>query len=471
MRRLTDSIRGRLILGATLVLVAFVAAAGWAVERAHADSVRASRFAQLQNTVYLLLAGAEVDADGTLVMPPSFPAPRLSLPDSGLYASVRNLARNEEWHSPSVVTVHPPFLQNVAVGEWRFETLDGTGHATPPQAKPSGVRRQTLGEPDAASPGRSYLAVGYGVNWAVGKRSIPLVLSVLEDRAEFDREVAVFDRTLWSWLGGAALLLLLSQAALLQWGLSPLRRVAEEVRRIELGEQAEVVQRYPTEIAALTDNLNTLIRQERLRQTRYKEALSFLSHSLKTPLAVLRGALEEPAQLPAAVAEQVNRMDAIVQHQLGRAAARGVGRFAPLLRLQPVLARIRDALAKVHADRHLQFTLDCPDDLEWRIDEGDAFELLGNLMDNASKWAAQRVAVRVRRQGDGLSLRIDDDGPGFGSDTKSVLQLHVRGDEQVPGHGVGLAVVDDLVASHQGTLTLSLSDWRGARVEIALPAP
>ncbi len=439
-----DSIRTRLILGATLVLIAFMAVAGWAVQRAHADSVRTARFAQLQSTVYLLLAGTEINADGALVMPPSFPEPRLSLPGSGLYASVRNLARDAQWRSPSAVSVQPPFLQDAQVGQWRYET--------------------------AGANGRNYLAVGYGVSWAVGERTVPLVLSVLEDRAGFDREVAAFTRTLWSWLGGAGLLLLLSQAALLQWGLSPLRRVAQEIQRIEHGEQSEVQQHYPREIAALTDNLNTLIRQERVRQTRFQEALSFLAHSLKTPLSVLRGAMDEPEQLRATVAEQVQRMDDIVQHQLGRAGASGTLRFAPYLRLAPILARIRDALAKVHAGKGLTYTLDCPQDLQWRIDEGDAFELLGNLMDNASKWAAGRVAVQLSRNEQGLSIRVDDDGPGFPEGNASVLQLHVRADEKVPGHGVGLAVVNDLVTSHQGRLILTRSGWGGARVEIVLPA-
>lgn len=443
------SIRARLLLGAAVVLVAFVAAAGWAVQRAHADSVRSARFAQLQSTVYLLLAGAEVDSSGALVMPPSFPEPRLSLPGSGLVASVRNLARDVQWRSPSAMATKAPFPQGVAVGQWRY-----------------------LETPTDAD-GRAWLAVVYAVSWATDTASVPLELSVLEDRSAFDREVAVFERTLWSWLGGAALLLLLSQTLLLQWGLAPLRRVAQEIAGIEHGTQTEVLQRYPGEIAALTDNLNTLIRQERLRQTRYQEALSFLAHSLKTPLAVLRSALHEPGQLPATVAEQVTRMDAIVQHQLGRAGAGGATRFAPYLPLQPVLARIRDALAKVHADKPggLQIALDCPPGLEWRISEGDAFELLGNLMDNAAKWAVYRVQVQVLRDARGLFIRVDDDGPGFGDDHEAVLQIHVRGDEKVPGHGVGLAVVNDLVSSYQGRLALLRSDWGGGRVELVLPAP
>ncbi len=464
-RVLGQSIRARLIVSATLVLVAFIAAAGWAVQRAHTDSVRAAHFAQLQGTVYLLLAGTEINADGALAMPPSFPEPRLSLPGSGLYASVRNLARDTQWRSPSSLNASAPFLRDATVGQWRFET--------------------------AAADGRDYLAVAYGVRWVVGNQAVALTVSVLEDSASFQREVAAFARTLWTWLGGAALLLLLSQAALLQWGLSPLRRVASEIRRIERGEQAEVQQHYPSEIAALTDNLNTLIRQERVRQTRFKEALSFLAHSLKTPLAVLRGTMAESGQLRgtmdesgllratvaeseqlrATVAEQVQRMDDIVQHQLGRAGASGTARFVPHLRLAPLLMRVRDALAKVHAGKALAYTLECPGDLAWRIDEGDAFEMLGNLMDNASKWATRQVAVQLSLGVRGLTIRVDDDGPGFPRDTAAVLQLHVRADEKVPGHGVGLAVVNDLVASHHGHLQLTRSAWGGARVEIVLPTP
>ena len=439
--RWPGSIRARLMLGATLVLVAFVAAAGLAVQRAHADSVRAARFGQLQGTVYLLLAGAELDAGGGLVMPSAFPEPRLSLPASGLYASVVNVARREQWRSASTVGLDPPFLANVAVGQWRYETL-------------------TAG-------GRDYLAVGYGVNWTGRAQAAPLVLSVLEDKAAFDREVAVFERTSLAWLGGAAVLLLLSQTLLLEWGLAPLRRAAREIRAIEQGEQAEVGGRYPAEIAALTTNLNTLIVQERLRQTRYREALSFLAHSLKTPLAVLRTALNDPARLPATVTEQVARMDGIVQHQLGRAAASGASRFVPFLPLAPVLSRVRDSLEKVHADKHLTFTVECAPELRWRIDEGDAFEMFGNVMDNAAKWARHRVQAQVWREGDRLRVRIEDDGPGF-ADTQAILRLHVRGDEKVPGHGVGLAIVADLVASHEGDLDLSRSELGGARLDIAL---
>jgi two-component system sensor histidine kinase PhoQ len=264
-------------------------------------------------------------------------------------------------------------------------------------------------------------------------------------------------------------LLLLTQALLLRWGLAPLRGMAREIQRIEQGEQGKVEGSYPSELAGLTHNLNGLIDQERARQTRYKEALDDLAHSLKTPLAALRATLDEPDQLPAMVAQQVTRMDGIVMHQLGRAGASGAARLGPQLALAPIVQRIQGTLAKVYLDKNLTFTVDCAPGLSWRLDEGDAFELLGNLLDNAAKWARSAVSSRVWLQDQALCIRIIDDGPGF-ADEQAVPGRRVRLDEQVPGHGIGLAVVRDLVASHQGELRVSRAPGGGAQVDVVLRA-
>ena len=443
--RWLDSIRARLMLGATLVLIAFVAAAGWAVQRAHEDSVRAARFAQLQSTVYLLLAEAEVDATGALVMPPAFPEPRLSLPGSGLYASVVNVARREEWRSPSTVGIVPPFLRDVAVGQWRMETVSSQGH--------------------------DYLAIGYGVNWAgsaqaaragaVGARGQGRVRSRDRDLRAHLVDLARRRRGAAAAVADAAPAVG-PGAARRGWRA---RSAASSTAR-----KLKCEGRYPSEITALTSNLNTLIKQERLRQTRYREALSFLAHSLKTPLAVLRTALHAPAELPAVVTQQVARMDDIVQHQLGRAAASGASRFAPYLALAPVLHRIRDSLAKVYADKGLAFDIDCPPELAWRIDEGDAFEMLGNVLDNAAKWARRQVAVSVRREGDRLQHPGRRRRPRLRRHPSDPASCTFAATRRCPGHGVGLAVVNDLVASHDGELQLSRSELGGARLDIVLRA-
>lgn len=445
------SIRARLIWGAFLVLLVFLAGAGWAVQQAYVDSVRAQRFARLQTTIYLLMAGAELNVQGALVMPATLAEPRLSLPASGLYANIANLDKNEEWQSSSTLGLNPPFQRTQAPGQWQFDTVMA------PQAQPG----------DTPGPARAFLAVSYAVKWSVNDRAAPLVFSVLEDKTVFDQEVHAFGRTLWSWLGGAGLLLLLTQTLLLRWALAPLGRMAREIRHIENGEQARVEGSYPSELAGLTHNLNGLMDQERARQTRYKDALDDLAHSLKTPLAALRASLDEPAELPGMVALQVARMDDIVVHQLGRAGASGAARFAPHLVLAPILNRICDTLAKVYVDKDLVFALDCPSALSWRMDEGDAFEMLGNVLDNAAKWAQHKVSVRLWVDGKHLHIRVCDDGPGF-SDPGAVLARRVRLDERVPGHGIGLAVVKDLVASHQGELKVSKADLGGAQMDIVL---
>ena len=447
------SIRARLVWGAALVLLAFLAGAGWAVQQAFADSVRAERFARLQTTIYLLMAGAELNANGALVMPATLAEPRLSLPASGLYANIANADTSEEWQSSSTLGLDPPFQRRLAPGQWQFDT----------------VVAPRSGSGDKHKTGGAFLAAAYGVKWSANDRAAPLVFSVLEDKAEFDRELRAFERTLWSWLGGAGLLLLLTQTLLLRWGLAPLGRVAREIQRIEKGEQAMVEGSYPSELAVLTHNLNILIDQQRARQTRYKDALDDLAHSLKTPLAALRATLNEPSQLPTMVAQQISRIDDIVGHQLGRAGASGAARFAPHLALAPILNRIRDTLAKVYSEKNLVFCVDCPPDLTWRIDEGDAFEMLGNLLDNAAKWAQHKVSVRIWPDSGRLHIRVADDGSGF-VDPQAMLARRVRLDERVPGHGIGLAVVRDLVASHQGELTISRADSGGAQLDIVFPA-
>jgi two-component system, OmpR family, sensor histidine kinase PhoQ len=446
------SIRTRLAWGAFLVLLAFLAIAGWAVQQAYTDSIRAQRFARLQTTIYLLMAGAELDGTGALVMPPSLAEPRLSLPDSGLYASISNVDQGKAWRSSSTVGAHPPFQTSQATGQWQFDTVNA------PQAQSA----------DQVTLGRAFLAATYAVKWAVNDQTALLVFSVLEDTTGFDRELATFQRTLWSWLGGTGVLLLLTQTLLLRWGLAPLRQMAREIQHIETGVQTKMEGNYPRELAGLGHNLNLLIDQQQARQTRYKDALDDLAHSLKTPLAAMRAALAEPDELSAAVAQQVSRMDDIVRHQLGRAGASGANRFAPYLVLAPLLHRIRDTLAKVYLDKTLSFALQCPPELAWRLDEGDAFEMLGNVLDNAAKWAKHDVGAKVWLDGHGLNIRVTDDGPGF-ADPQAKLARGVRLDESVSGHGIGLSVVNDLVSSYLGELKVSNAPSGGAQVDIVLP--
>jgi len=447
----SGSIRARLVWAAASVLLAFLASAGWVVQKAHADSVLAQHYARLQTTVYLLMAQAELDSDGTLVMPATLADPRLSVPGSGLYARIERNDQPEGWHSGSAMGQQLPVINALAAGQWQLETRSVATADAAPDTTPT------------------MLSASLGVRWSVGARAVPLVFAVYEDKATFDQELGAFQRTLWSWLTATAVVLLATQTLLLRWAFRPLQHMAQEVERVEHGQQPQLLGRYPRELAGLARNLNLLIDQERNRQTRYRQALDDLAHSLKTPLAALRATLGDPAELTHRVAEQVRRMDDIVVHQLGRARADGKLIFAPALALAPVLQRIHGTLIKVYAERGLQWILDCAPDLSWRIGEGDAFELLGNLLDNAAKWAKQQAAVHIWVDpAQGLCIRVQDDGTGF-ADTHIVGQRRLRLDEQTPGHGIGLAVVKDLVDSQGGTLTVSKSALGGAQVDVVLP--
>ena len=166
-----------------------------------------------------------------------------------------------------------------------------------------------------------YYSFAYGVNWATDTDAIAITFNITTDLVSFDRQISEYRVTLWGWLVVMAMLLLVSQALILRWGLSPLRRVAKELNSIETGEQEQIQQNYPQEIERLTSNINTLLQQERDQKTRYRNALGDLAHSLKTPLAVLQSGLGESTDKDNdAMQRQISRMNAIVEYQLQRAA-------------------------------------------------------------------------------------------------------------------------------------------------------
>ncbi|WP_027469292.1 ATP-binding protein [Deefgea rivuli] len=446
MSRLNNlSIRLRLHLGASVVLLAFFCVTGWAVQGIYSQHLRDSHFARLQSAVYLLIAMTELSPQGRLELPKQLAEPLFSIPNSGLYAFIENPDKTEQWASPSAAQVKnlPPLA--LATGVWQQEAL-------------------RLGK-------RDFLQTAYQVRWLAGQTAQTIRFRVLEDQQYFQAQLEQFQRALWGGLAAAAVCLLLAQALILRWGLAPLRRLEIELAAIEEGEQAQVAGAYPRELAPLAGRLNRLVEQERARQQRYREALADLAHSLKTPLAILRA---EPIlrsessgdDYAQRVNEQVTRMDHIVQHQLNRAALRGSVELAAAILLKPIAERVLAAMQKVYAGRGLTFTLDCADNVAWPLDEGDAFEVLGNVLDNAGKFAQHKVALSLRSSDMGLLIIVADDGPGFGAEPERALQRGIRLDEHVAGQGIGLAVVTDIVHAYGGTIHLGRSTLNGAEVRI-----
>ena len=251
----------------------------------------------------------------------------------------------------------------------------------------------------------------------------------------------------------------------------PLRRLETEIVDIEAGRREALGAGWPRELAGVTGNLNALLVGERKRLERYRTTLGNLAHSLKTPLAAMRGLLDRGESAPAALTPQLERMQDIVQHQLKRAVMGGSGATLIDLAVQAPLEQLRSALAKVYADKRVTATLDVAPGTAYPIDAGDFLELAGNLMDNAFKYGQKRRRTCARRPG-----RMPA-GAGPVSCSKSkmtaaafppaerarVLERGARADESVAGQGIGLAAAREIAAAYAGTLEIGESRLGGAR--------
>jgi two-component system sensor histidine kinase PhoQ len=238
--------------------------------------------------------------------------------------------------------------------------------------------------------------------------------------------------------------------------------------------------RHPRELAPLTESINALVDSERENLDRQRNTLADLAHSLKTPLAVLRTRLDSgagEAELRDEIETQLRRMNDLVGYQLTRAASGGHKLFAAPVAIEPHAEQIVRGLEKIYAAKGTICEFDIDANARFHGEPGDLQELLGNLLENAFKWAGSRVLLTVRvgeeapNRRAGLRIAVDDDGPGIPPDrVAAVLQRGVRGDERVQGHGIGLAIVQDIVRSYRGELDVAPSpELGGTRFQVTLP--
>ncbi|BAZ92802.1 putative histidine kinase [Thiohalobacter thiocyanaticus] len=448
-----NSLKARLVLAGVMILAAFLGLTGLALDQAFQASAREGVRAKLQAQVYGLLGALELDAGGRVQMPDQYPDQRLQQPGSGSYAQVIAAGPGQS-----------------AAPVWSSRSLLGRElgyHHVPLDSGQIHFERTALGRD-------GLFELRFGVVWEYAPaRSRELVLRVLESDAAYRGQLWQFRRSLVLWLGVAGAILLLMQVLVLQWGLRPLRRIPADLQRIHAGEAEALGGHYPHELRPLTENLNEFIRAERTRGQRYRDAMADLAHSLKTPLAVIRGAVGQSreAELNQVIGEQTARMQEIVDYQLQRAALAGRGGLRKRVNLYTTLQRIRDSLSKVYADKQLEFELRVDPAQELAIEAGDLMELLGNLLDNACKWAVARVRVSAGIDAAELRLSVEDDGPGIdAADRDRILQRGVRADEATPGHGIGLAMVRDIVQAYGGRLEIDASaELGGARLVLVLP--
>lgn len=443
------SIHLRLLLAASLVLTAFLGLTGLSLDKAFRSAAEEALKAKLQTSIYTLLAAAVEDSQGRLTLQANLADPRFNLPDSGLYAEVSGPQADYHWRSASSIGRSLDFLQGVGPGQAHYQLFDSNAMG----------RLMTL---------------SFGVVWEdYAGHEIPYVLAVAENLQPHLEQIGTFRNTLFSWLGGAALLLLLAQGWVLSWGLRPLRSVAAELHAIEAGRSDRLSGDYPKELRGLTQNINSLIRHAQARQKRYRDGLSDLAHSLKTPLAILQGLADQAGptgkdQLRT-LTEQVDRMNQIVHHQLQRAVASGRTAWSQVLPIRPAVERIARTLTKVYVNKAIIWENLIPEEVGFQGDEGDLLEVLGNLMDNAWKYGRSQVRISGQVDERGTVLHVEDDGQGLPSDqTADILQRGRRMDQQQPGQGIGLTVADEIIRAYGGELKLGQSDLGGANVTIII---
>ncbi|MEQ8797908.1 MAG: ATP-binding protein [Salinisphaeraceae bacterium] len=444
-----NSLAARLLVAAGLVLLAFVALTGLALERAVYQRALQAERDKLQGLTYALLGSAEIGDDGSFRLPErSLPDSDLARPGGGLYALVTDGDGAVIWQSPSIIDfIAPPPAPGV--GQWRF---------VPPEA---GDNR--------------WIKLALGIRWVAGEdQDYRFTLMVAESAEPLTAQLERFRGVLWLWLSGAAGLLLAVQLAILRWGLAPVRRLSRSLRDIEAGRRERIEGQHPKELRSLVRSLNALLASEKARLERYRNALADLAHALKTPVAVLRGMTNEPA-LPDEqrrhLQGQLARINEIVDYQVQRAAAAGTRTLAPPVALAPIVERLAGALRKVYAEAGTHFEVALDRRLTAAADEGDLTEVIGNVMDNAAKYGRGRVQVSGKAEGDGTVIFVDDDGDGFpDEEPDALLQRGVRADARREGQGIGLAVAAEIVKAYGGDIHLTRSPTLGGgRVSLRLP--
>ena len=276
-------------------------------------------------------------------------------------------------------------------------------------------------------------------------------------------------------LGGAALLLmLLAQRYTVRRALRPLEQVRQQIVQLQQGRRSDLDAQVPEELESLVAQINHLLAHTEDTLKRSRNALGNLGHALKTPLAVLislagREELAAHPQLRASLREQLQQIEQRLSRELGR--ARLAGEVLPGARFDCAqeLPGLFATLSMIH-DRGLSLDWQALPGLVLPRDREDLLELLGNLLDNACKWAAQRVQLTVEEDADGYRLCVDDDGPGIAAERRdAVLGRGTRLDEQVAGHGLGLGIVRDIIEAWNGHIELQDSPLGGLRVMVRLP--
>lgn len=301
----------------------------------------------------------------------------------------------------------------------------------------------------------------------------PVVFLAAEDRtpidADADRFAGVTAIALLILAGG----LILATVVQVRFGLTPLFRLRREVASVRRGKAERLQGVYPVELEPLAVELNALLTHNQEVVERQRTHVGNLAHALKTPLSVmLTEASQQPGQLAEVVERQAQTMREQVDHHLrrARAAARSQtsGERTPV---EPILDELAVTLERIFQDKGVEIDWRCPEDLCFQGEKQDFMELAGNVMENAGKWCKGRIRAEATPSGEArMILTVDDDGPGLPPEERAqALKRGQRLDENAPGSGLGLSIVDELTRAYGGSVQLGESPMGGLRVILDLP--
>jgi signal transduction histidine kinase len=452
---LRSSLRFRLLLGTLFWIAASILVAGWGLSKLFRQHVETQFQAELKTHLDQLTAQLTLDARGrpTLTLPPS--DPRLNKPFAGLYWQIDRLASADFPAQPGVLRSRSLWDQVLLV---------------PTDAPVTGeLHRHRIGGPE-----EKMLSL---IERRVEIDALPLRLIVAADENLMIEPVARFNGELWLALGILGFGLALAALVQVFVGLAPLRSLHAALGRVRNGETRQMEGSFPSEIMPLVTEFNSVLTQNAEVVERARTQAGNLAHALKTPLSVLANAAHAAdnmdAELARLVAAQVETARKQVDYHLARAQAAATARL-PGVRtpLKPVIDGLVRTMQHIHAERNLDLAVQpLATALQFRGEEHDLQEMLGNLIDNACKWAAHHIEIQAHLDQDKLRISIDDDGLGIAADQRdAVLRRGIRADEQIPGTGLGLAIVEDLAHMYGGQLALANSHLGGLRATLTLPA-
>ncbi len=302
-------------------------------------------------------------------------------------------------------------------------------------------------------------------------------IAVAEDISHIEEDTTEF----MYWFSGATLLALtvfiVTQLIILKRGLRPLEQVRQEILQLEKGQTRSLSETVPMEVRPLVSEFNQLLTVMTQRLQRSRHATGNLAHGLKTPLALLirlidREELSATPELQHELQQSVSRIQQLMERELKRAQLAGKATAGQQFNFAQELPPLIDVIQRIYQEKDVTITSEIAIDIQYSADREDLLELLGNLLDNACKWARGQVRLKVSNRHD-LIITVEDDGPGCSDEAmQQLIQRGTRIDEGVTnganGHGLGLAIAHEIVTAYDGTLTFKQSTLGGLMVTVTM---